>query len=67
MNKDKLTSVEEVKEDPRQPTEKSRVLLAKRDFALHCMLISRQEGCSTTEAKFIAYDEGKANLKDRLA
>ena len=40
---------------------------AKDDFALHCLLVQRQDAVTPTQSRFIAWSEGEAGLTKRLA
>lgn len=39
---------------------------AKDDFALHCLLVQRQDAVTPTQARFIAWSEGEGGLNKRL-
>lgn len=39
---------------------------AKDDFALHCLLVQRQDAVSPTQARFIAWSEGEQGMLKRL-
>lgn len=38
----------------------------KDDFALHCLLIQKQDAVTPTQSRFIAWSEGESGLTKRL-